>query len=538
MDLNSEEILDLLTPGNLQSKDVQIDFVNKKVYVTAVRENIGFLRQFMNTQGFEYVGETVKVQYNHNCCDCGSSSNFDAPDADPIQCFVVSSSEPSSINEDNCSPFVTLQKYAYLNPVSGCFSENLVLNLDTGCGCDSGNCTWRYEIPPSWFQVTDLSTNLVYNKLIGGFYQLSVENNEYILRELEEETYYPNISSPPVSASQILLNECPCLLETRNNSKFLKVNVLNVQYQDFKTVIAEWDYTGETFYTFAHLTGAINECAGNVNAINPNGTYIENQTLLNQWITELNINNVHVDTLEEDCFAPPASGMAVWLDGQDTIRGFNTIGDSIISWTDRSGNENNATSVGAPTLVEENGYKFASGFNSSNYFTCTSDGLSETTGFTMFCVAKAPSYFSGGNQVLSCQGPANLDAAMILTYAPDNYVNKSYFLESQTYSGNQTITQTINPTPLNTIGVLAGRLTANGATVDIIQSGDTLNSNPYVYAGAPAPFDSPIYIGAYSYDLAYFFNGEIAEVIIYFRPLTNDELYQTMNYLESKYSVT
>jgi hypothetical protein len=65
MGIQSLDILNSLSNDTLNSNSVTIDFANKKIYITANRENIDSIKTIMNQQGFDYVGETIKLQYDH-----------------------------------------------------------------------------------------------------------------------------------------------------------------------------------------------------------------------------------------------------------------------------------------------------------------------------------------------------------------------------------------------------------------------------------------------------------------------------------------
>ena len=192
---------------------------------------------------------------------------------------------------------------------------------------------------------------------------------------------------------------------------------------------------------------------------------------------------------------------------------------------------------GTPTVVSDSGFNWVSGFGSNINVDCGGGVLAtEAGGYTIFIVAKR--FADDTNSVvLSSQGTFGGDAQAVVVIADSNQSGKSYLVighESEAYD----VVLTAEATELNTPLLFTAGLTADTTTSIVRVTPDAQINTPYSNSGSPASFLSHLIVGAYVvFPGTTWFNGEIAEVLVYQRGLTPTEITQAQNYLNTKYGI-
>jgi hypothetical protein len=227
----------------------------------------------------------------------------------------------------------------------------------------------------------------------------------------------------------------------------------------------------------------------------------------------------------------PRSGLQLWLDANNSV---TASGGSISTWSDISGQQNNATqntSADQPTLVSDaiNGLSAVS-FNGSTQCLQLPGGSAFSnfsSGASIFVVTEPTSVTSGARFIDLGNGSASdnllLDeptasGAALYVYngsSPSNVTSSSAITTNQfqlleaVYSGTTTAT-------ISTNGV-AGAQSASMNTI-----ANTNRANCYVGQGS----------GGGNY-----FKGQIAEILVYNRAVTASEQASIEGYLLSKYQI-
>lgn len=215
-------------------------------------------------------------------------------------------------------------------------------------------------------------------------------------------------------------------------------------------------------------------------------------------------------------------------------------GTAISTWYDNNPNavvKNNTIQavVANQPLFYENVFNYgipAIRFDGSNDY-LTFDGVALTnTSYTIFAVEQrrgggSNNYFMGGSSTAA-------NANLILGYLSDSEVRQSHYTDQLVYSG---IPSYVNPTPrihtfvFNNLGGTSASgkrywLNGSGAS-SATNTADALQINPVTsYAGS-----------ALGRTFSHYFNGDIAEIIIFSRNLTAQERWDVESYLSKKYSI-
>lgn len=216
------------------------------------------------------------------------------------------------------------------------------------------------------------------------------------------------------------------------------------------------------------------------------------------------------------------SGLNLWLKSD---LGVETSGSNITKWTDISGNHLDASVPGSqPTLVSNaiNGLPAAS-FTSTQYLQLPKDFASFPSGATFFLIVKPTSaaasarFFDFGNDTTS----QNIQL----------FVQNTSSIRYRVYDGTNT---TVNSgVTLNSYQALL--VSQSGANVDIYTDG-TVDGQSSTMNLPPSISRTGNFIGK-AFTAANYYQGEIAEMIIYNRALSSDERAGLNAYAKSRYNL-
>jgi hypothetical protein len=285
MELSDDDIRNLVTNSNLNSNEVTIDFINKRIYVDSIRDNIEETKQFMIDNNFRYVGETIQIKYDHEHCGCLENNEVTSVAQDPEPCYILqSSSSQSSNNVEYCTDVVSFKTY-YANEFTKTTGAIETLTLDSTC--EEGNCSWKNEPDPIFVQVFDATNQRIYFKQINELSQLKVEkvNNQdkYIFRKFKEISFFNTTTASPSGNYEVILSDCALLSQTEPERKDIEIIVLENFKEDLNNLIYNFPRVNDSdFNTYAHIDHAANNC--NMGSTgDAEGNYTENLTLYNDW---------------------------------------------------------------------------------------------------------------------------------------------------------------------------------------------------------------------------------------------------------------
>jgi hypothetical protein len=229
-------------------------------------------------------------------------------------------------------------------------------------------------------------------------------------------------------------------------------------------------------------------------------------------------------------FSPLSLAPALWLDAS-TLSGSN--GDPISTWADVSGNARNATGSGTarPTLQNNalNGRPIVR-------FDGTDDQLSgsrvlSTSNFSVFVVLKAAAQNAKGiltqrsatvnigrTEILSCSDTGSFNTARV------------FFNNGTSYNLNATGVMLDNtPKIVHVKSTTTGTTSVgiNGGAEEVLLTGQTWT-----------PENANYTIGNALGIASRFFNGDIAEILVFPRALSTTERQAVERYLANKYAIT
>jgi hypothetical protein len=219
----------------------------------------------------------------------------------------------------------------------------------------------------------------------------------------------------------------------------------------------------------------------------------------------------------------PDQNLIVWLKA-DAIPGLNNNA-SIGSWLDSSGQSNNATqgtTNNQPLYVTNtlNGYPIVR-FNGTNSFNFLNNFLTGTTGLEALVVLKVATNLTSTIHTLWYFGEGG----------DLEYPDASGQLEDATASGSeQTLGVPAQPLTAYHIYEVAGATGSWTAWINGQMQG-ILPGNIY------GPFTFTLGLGCNSYNNSHYFNGDVAEVLVFNRPLTVAERSTANVYLNGKYGL-
>jgi len=394
MSINSDDLENVLDAETLKALGVEIDYTKKKVYITAHRDNVDFIKEYMNDQDFNFIGESVKIRYDHDGVGCQEPTDSPVPQ-DPIRCYEFSSSSSSSLGDEICTPSIEVDIYG--TTAEGiCNPTTETLTISDDCGCDeSDNCTWRKDTAPSWYEVFDTSASIVsgtnhFFQQDDSFIQVKAENiggnNIFVLRQVERTTYYALDFDPDIIVDDIIeLSKCPCIFSPQKTSIYYNLNVLINIKEDFNSALNGYEYTNDyEVKTIAKIQGAdqiINNCHGVGNIYQPNGVFVESEELYNQWRHDLSKGfffrkdngelikeeSFNVNKIVIECDLSSSSSSDSSFSSESSISGESTSSTSSSSSNSSSSSESSSQSeVSSSSSSSSSEYINSSSSSSSN----------------------------------------------------------------------------------------------------------------------------------------------------------------------------
>jgi len=236
----------------------------------------------------------------------------------------------------------------------------------------------------------------------------------------------------------------------------------------------------------------------------------------------------------------PANGLSLWLKGDAGISTNSSGG--ITNWADQSIYQNNAyqsSTTNLPTYATNviNGEPAAQ-FNGSSQYLRVSDNASlRINGCSILAVVK-PNPTAAYQSIISKPyyntGWSNPYAPYVLAM---NTQNEAYLSTANTTSSFSSIGAPHAFTPQRSLLVTS---TYGGGTMQYFENGSLLNmgavsTNSLNYSGAPTAdmalgVDTPYAPGTY-------YNGDLAEVLVYDHPLSDEDRQNAEIYLANKYGL-
>ena len=270
-------------------------------------------------------------------------------------------------------------------------------------------------------------------------------------------------------------------------------------------------------------------------------TAVQSEITRNQW--NKSQADAYVTFLATNPPVPPA-GLVEWLRADATNSITYSSGTSVSGWADQSPNGNNAvqsSSGNQPTLVSNAiNTKSALSFNgSTSYLIVPDNSTLRPSNITILAVGNRLGSASPGSGYCHILGKPYYNGsswnAPYFSYELSQDPSANAFIKcTATGSGALTVTGSTVSTGQAYVftGIFDGTTQsfrengsspATGSVSGSIDSGDTTQKD--------------LVIGQAS-DTSYreFFNGQIAEILIYNRALTDDERHQAENYLINKYN--
>ena len=223
-----------------------------------------------------------------------------------------------------------------------------------------------------------------------------------------------------------------------------------------------------------------------------------------------------------------ANNLAVWLKG-DT--GVTATGTSVTTWADQSGNSNDAiiaAGAASPSTVANaiNNYT-AIQFDGADDYMAIADAATidcNSTGVSMFFVANVATGITTG-QFLASKGGASYAFGAINTAA--GTTNGGVFNNSSSYYSTK---DGLSPNNYQILGVVGG--TMAGLNDYFWMDGTSYGASNRVSADN----SDPLYLGNFN-NASNFFNGSIAEVIIFNSVISDGDRQKVEGYLAQKYGI-
>jgi len=218
---------------------------------------------------------------------------------------------------------------------------------------------------------------------------------------------------------------------------------------------------------------------------------------------------------------PVKQGCLMWLDGADDSVFTYSSGTLVSEWRDKSGNNNhvsNSNSARHPSRNVTINSKSAVNF-SSDSLVADNVFASTATSYTKIAVVYQTARTDSGNVISSSSGHA-------FYFGGTTYI--------KLYHGGTFVTSSVALAD-NTAGIISGTVQYNSSTsasgevfVNGTSGGTGTTSNASISS-------TQVQIG--SYNNANYFNGYIAEALVYDRVLSSDELTKVHNYLQNKWNI-
>ncbi len=221
------------------------------------------------------------------------------------------------------------------------------------------------------------------------------------------------------------------------------------------------------------------------------------------------------------------SGLSLWLRA-DCVSGVADIpadNSTISTWSDLSGNSNNATSSGTPTFQSDSGNLINSqpviNFNGSSSFSSIDIRPTTRPNLTIFAVYKE-------------RGSGNREGV----WGIDDGGWDRFFIAK--WSGNNGLISVGNQANVANTGVIGSATLVTTVMKHSVSSGTTVYVNGVLAAtltdgSNPTAAYTNLLIGSGGSGLN--FNGDIAEIIIFSQALTNSDVFTVNGYLNTKYGL-
>ncbi len=210
--------------------------------------------------------------------------------------------------------------------------------------------------------------------------------------------------------------------------------------------------------------------------------------------------------------------LKLWLDASDTST-ITEVGGNVSQWDDKSGNSNHSTQPAGS-------YQPSTGINAlngKNILTFSEDYMifpSDINASTVFCVSDAPD----GGKAQPWISPIMGDGSGEYIFLTANSADSEYDISIDGYLGS-TGYATAN-----------GENRTHGGNIDLGRT-NAKNENPTVWTVEMDGAISINRIGTYSTSTAQATNCRMAEILIYDRALTPEEIAQTEAYLMNKWGI-
>ena len=217
-----------------------------------------------------------------------------------------------------------------------------------------------------------------------------------------------------------------------------------------------------------------------------------------------------------------ATGCMLWLDGADRTTIFNgnsvaTVGSSVTSWLDKSGNNNTATTSGSSTTLQSNGINFVS----QSFMSLP--GLKNTLVNTPFVVFAVETYAGGDNKAIFGDFSGNsTNQCLHINYRSSGNITMAFYSNDLEYfgvSGTGTMRLWTFYLPAST----NKNIRLNGTLVATHDNFNRLTSFLTPRVGSS--------IGGCTY------NGTISELIVFNVDLGLPAIQQMENYLLQKWKI-
>jgi hypothetical protein len=241
-----------------------------------------------------------------------------------------------------------------------------------------------------------------------------------------------------------------------------------------------------------------------------------------------------------DSFNPASiSDLKVWLKGDS---GITLVGGEVDVWADQSGNGNNvsaATAINRPTISTRNG-KNVLVFNGSTKWLrrLTSTLLRNVSGYTIFVVANSTRSTAASQVFVAVSTTNDLLGGSRAVLGFDSITG--------TRLGRDFAGRRLNADSLQQIGQLTYNpdLAVSSARINsalaiaqsYVNNVATDSLNPFQTAGNTPNDGGALFLGVNVTGSFRFLEGQIGEILIYERLLTDSELVQVQNYLAARWA--
>ena len=218
------------------------------------------------------------------------------------------------------------------------------------------------------------------------------------------------------------------------------------------------------------------------------------------------------------------SGLVLWLRSD---QGVSTSGTSVTGWNDLSGNGNNAVQTGtsnSPTVQSNQVNSFPTlRFDGNNDYLTIADASSlKPANITAFMVAKRTGGANSSRYLVKASSGSYVDGYGIMQVGGTS---------AGVYANNESASRATIPFGTGTFGILSGRYDSQQVRFSINSGSAAITA----YTTAITHTTSPLYLGGRTTNDA--FGGDIAEVLLYNRALSETERKEVELYLYQRYAL-